>query len=146
MILKMLYKWQIVCDFLRFAFFTQNISSEIHPSCWMVHSFSLPNSIPWYKYMIVYPFICVGYYDYFQFEAIKNKEFLNYLRACTFPYKIKICLMSTNNLVGIYKDCIKPVYNTLGRIVILTRLNLPIHEHSIYLHLNIFFNSFISIL
>lgn len=81
--------------------------------------------------MIVYPFICVGYYDYFQFEAIKNKEFLNYLRACTFPYKIKICLMSTNNLVGIYKDCIKPVYNTLGRIAILTRLNLPIHEHSI---------------
>ena len=54
--------------------------------------------------------------------------------------------MSTNNLVGIYKDCIKPVYNTLGRIVILTRLNLPIYEHSIYLHLNIFSNSFISIL
>ena len=95
-ILKMLYKWQIVCDFLRFVFFTQNISFEIHPSCWMVHSFSLPNSIPWYKYTIVYPFICVGYYDYFQFEAIKNKEFLNYPRACTFPYKIK-------NLSNVYK-------------------------------------------
>ena len=54
--------------------------------------------------------------------------------------------MSTNNLVGIYRDCIKPVYNTLGRIVILTKLNLPIHEHNIYLHLNIFFKSFITIL